>query len=137
VGVWASIVNYSLPTTQRRRTRTRGNLRRSAIPEEDLQLLRGAGVQHPEAEVTITISYSREYLGRAYPNIHPSQTVEHAVETLREAASQLQPSGFVRSGHRPGAYRASVVSMAELGVGQSICAMALTRTSTGEPTGGS
>ena len=43
--------------------------------------------------MTITISYSREYLGRAYPNIDPSQTVEHAVETLREAASQLQPAG--------------------------------------------
>jgi hypothetical protein len=67
-----------------------GNLRRSAIPEEDIQLLRAAGVQHPEAEITITISHSREFLARQYPNESPSQVARQGVDTLQQSASELR-----------------------------------------------
>src|SRR5207247_11331967 len=38
------------------------NLRRSVIPEEDIHFLRRAGVEDPEAEITIIMHYSREHL---------------------------------------------------------------------------
>ena len=36
-----------------------GELRRSAIPDEDVDLLRLAGVEEPEAEITVVIHYAR------------------------------------------------------------------------------
>src|SRR5262245_57216304 len=42
---------------------TFSNLRRSAIPDEDAHFLRRAGVDEPDAEITILIQYSRTRLG--------------------------------------------------------------------------
>src|SRR6266849_5173051 len=42
---------------------TFANLRRSVIPDEDLLFLRHAGVEDPDAEITIIIHYSRKRVG--------------------------------------------------------------------------
>jgi hypothetical protein len=65
------------------------NLRRSAIPDEDVELLRHAGVDDPEAMITIIIHYSRKHVGG--PNTRPSHIVERANNGLREAADMLSP----------------------------------------------
>jgi len=66
------------------------NLRRSAIPDEDVELLRHAGVEDPEAFITIIIHYSRRHVGNS--NNRPSSVVERAHEGLHRAADMLSPS---------------------------------------------
>jgi len=39
------------------------NLRRSAIPDEDVQFLYRAGIENPELEITITIEYGKRRIG--------------------------------------------------------------------------
>lgn len=63
------------------------NLRRSAIPDEDVELLRHAGVDDPEAMITIIIHYSRKHVGGS--DTRPSQIVERAQNELRQAADIL------------------------------------------------
>lgn len=63
------------------------NLRRSAIPDEDAELLRHAGIDDPEAMMTIIIHYSRKHVGG--PNTRPSQIAERAHDGLRQAADML------------------------------------------------
>jgi hypothetical protein len=60
------------------------NLRRSAIPEEDAHLLRHAGVEDADAEVTILIHYARTHVGG--PNSSPSSIAQLAGAELKRAA---------------------------------------------------
>lgn len=62
-------------------------LRRSAIPDEDVELLRLTGVDDPEAEITIIIHYTRKRVGTA--DTRPSQIAERAHEELQHAAKVL------------------------------------------------
>lgn len=65
------------------------NFRRSAIPDEDVELLSHAGVEDPEAFMTIVIHYSRKHVGNS--NSRPSAVVQRAHEGLRHAADMLSP----------------------------------------------
>jgi len=66
---------------------TFANLRRSVIPAEDVQLLRHAGIEDPEAEITLIIHYSRKRLGHS--EARPSETVRQAQEELKRAADRV------------------------------------------------
>ena len=67
---------------------TFGNLRHSVIPPEDAELLRHAGVEHPDAEITLIIHYSRRcFSGRQ--EITPSETAHRAEEELKRAGERL------------------------------------------------
>jgi len=67
---------------------TFGNLRRSAIPPEDSVLLRRAGVEHPEAEITLIIQYSRRrFSGRQ--EVPPSEMAHRAQDELKRGAMDL------------------------------------------------
>ena len=66
---------------------TFAELRRSVIPVEDDRLLQGAGVDDPEAEITILIQYARKRLG--HRDVRPSETVEGAREELKRAAERI------------------------------------------------
>jgi hypothetical protein len=67
---------------------TFGNLRQSVIPPEDAELLRNAGVEHPEAEITLVIHYSRRcFLGRQETT--PSETAHRAQGELKRAGERL------------------------------------------------
>jgi hypothetical protein len=66
---------------------TFAEFRRSVIPEEDVYLLRRAGVEDPDAEITLLIQYVRRRLpGREGS---PSDLVKHAEEELKRAAEGL------------------------------------------------
>lgn len=43
---------------------TFGQLRRSAIPDQDVELLQGSGISDPEAEIAIIINHARQRFGR-------------------------------------------------------------------------
>ena len=64
------------------------NLRRSVIPEEDVYLLRHAGVEDPDAEITILIHYARTHVGRS--DSSPSSIARQAQAELKHAAGRLQ-----------------------------------------------
>jgi hypothetical protein len=66
---------------------TFGELRRSVIPELDVRLLREAGVDDAEAEITILIQCARKRLGNR--DATPSAQVEKASEELHYAAKHL------------------------------------------------
>ena len=66
---------------------TFGELRRSAIPDEDVRFLAQAGVRDPETEITIIIHYARRRLGR--PNARPSASIQGAQLELNRAADEL------------------------------------------------
>jgi hypothetical protein len=77
---------------------TFAELRRNVIPEEDARLLRGAGVDDPEAEITLLIHYARKRLGHG--EIRPSEAVERVGEEVKRATERIvflsnQPSGSV------------------------------------------
>ena len=55
------------------------NLRRSAIPPEDAQLLARCGVEEPEAEITLLIAYCRQQLDQ---DLRLSQLEEDAKSAL-------------------------------------------------------
>jgi hypothetical protein len=63
------------------------NLRRSAVPNEDLEFLREAGVADPEAELTVLIHYARKHVGNA--DTRPGAVLESAGKQLERAASML------------------------------------------------
>jgi hypothetical protein len=79
---------------------TFGELRRSAIPAEDVRFLRDAGVSDPEAEVTLLIHYSRRRFGEKQAEIAPSEIAHRAQEELRSAGSRLQEIGPENSSSR-------------------------------------
>lgn len=63
------------------------NLNRDVIPDEDIELLRQAGVREPEAEVTIAIQYARR-LGKSQ-DLTPSRALEQAAQRMKEVVSTL------------------------------------------------
>jgi hypothetical protein len=66
-----------------------GQLRRSAIPEADIQFLRDAGVENPDAEITLLIYYARTRYRDRSPEIIPSEIAHRAQDELRHAANRL------------------------------------------------
>ena len=66
---------------------TFAELRRNAIPDEDVGLLRAVGVDDPEAEITILIYYARKRLGHREAN--PSAIAEQARDELKRAAERI------------------------------------------------
>jgi hypothetical protein len=64
------------------------NLRRSAIPDEDIDMLRAAGVDDPEAEILLIIHYCRTHLGQGRPN--RNLDVLDAVQLAKEAEPALK-----------------------------------------------
>lgn len=70
------------------------NLRRSAIPDEDIEILRAAGVDDPEAEILLIIHYCRTHLGqdRYSRNLNvpdPVEVAKKAEPLLEQAAKQI------------------------------------------------
>jgi hypothetical protein len=66
---------------------TFGQLRRSAIPEDDTRLLARAGARDAETEITITIRYARQRVWRG--DFLPSVVASKAVSELKRAADRL------------------------------------------------
>jgi hypothetical protein len=66
---------------------TFAELRRNAIPDEDVRLLQGAGVDDPEAEITILIHYARKRLG--HREATPSALAEKARDELKRAPERV------------------------------------------------
>jgi hypothetical protein len=73
------------------------NLRMSAVPSEDLDMLRRAGVEDPEAEVTIlihkarTLSFPSEARTLSFPSEEsPSEALERAPRRLGEIGEEMQ-----------------------------------------------
>jgi hypothetical protein len=64
------------------------NLRRSVIPEEDAYLLRYAGVEDADAEMTILIHYARNHVGRQ--DSSPSSIAHEAQTELKHAAARVE-----------------------------------------------
>lgn len=75
------------------------NLRRSAIPDEDLAFMRDAGIRDPEGEMTIVIHYSRAHVGRA--QTRPRAVLESVDTHLERAAAALDQSAETPTGRRP------------------------------------
>jgi hypothetical protein len=65
------------------------NLSRELIPDEDIALLHRAGVEEPEAEVTIVIQELRQ--SARSRDIRASSVLREASKKLEEAAKQLSP----------------------------------------------
>lgn len=64
------------------------NLRQSVIPAEDVELLRRAGVENPDAEITLIIHYSRgHFSGRQETN--PSEIAHRGQDELKRAGERL------------------------------------------------
>jgi hypothetical protein len=63
------------------------NLPRTAIPREDLDLLRRAGVEDPEAELTLMLYRARDF---AAANEIPSEVVLQAGEILKRQGGQMR-----------------------------------------------
>ncbi|MDP2896962.1 MAG: hypothetical protein Q8Q12_10465 [bacterium] len=68
-----------------------GGLRRSAIPDVDLEYLRLAGFDQPDAEVVLIIRYARDELVTS--KRIPSQTVARAREELQRVGKALKSTG--------------------------------------------
>jgi hypothetical protein len=66
---------------------TFAELRRNAIPDEDVRLLRDAGVDDPEAEITVLIHYARKRLG--HREATPSAIAEEARDELKRAPERI------------------------------------------------
>lgn len=77
------------------------NLRRSVIPEEDAYLLRQAGVEDADAEITILIHYCRAHVGRG--DASPSSIAQQAQAELKRAAGRIEQ---LASGAEPAAQAA-------------------------------
>jgi hypothetical protein len=74
---------------------TFGELRRSVIPDEDIHLLRRAGVDDPEAEIRIIIEHARFHLGfrstRLPESAHSASEIAHSAQVeLNMAAKDLE-----------------------------------------------
>ena len=69
------------------------NLRRSAIPAEDVDLLRDAGVRDPEAEITILIRYTQRHVGRH--GTRPADVLASANDRIPARGGSLSESSNV------------------------------------------
>lgn len=67
------------------------NLRTSAIPAEDREILRRAGVDDPEAEITLIVAYTRRHVDKY--DSRPSTIATTAEENLKRIAERLQQMG--------------------------------------------
>jgi hypothetical protein len=65
------------------------NLRRSAIPKEEPDLLSRCGVEDPEAEITLLIHKARSVAPLASENT-PSETLAEAAQVLRTTGVRMQ-----------------------------------------------
>jgi hypothetical protein len=63
------------------------NLRRSAVPPEDLEFLRESGVDYPEEEITILIHYARKNIGNG--KVRPRRVMSDANTEIQRAANML------------------------------------------------
>jgi len=66
-----------------------GNLRQSVIPDHDRSLLRDAGIRDPDAEITLTIHYSRRHIATQRFNVSPTEAVRQAPKRMEEAGDEL------------------------------------------------
>ncbi len=66
-----------------------GNLRPSVIPAEDRALLHDAGIRDADAEITLTIQYSRRHLATLRQNVSPSEAVRQVPEQVERAGKEL------------------------------------------------
>ncbi len=64
------------------------NLRHSAIPPEDVELLRRTGIDNPEAEITLIIRYAQRHIGRSH-NSPPTEIARQAQPEIKRAAEQI------------------------------------------------
>jgi hypothetical protein len=64
------------------------NLRRSAIPDESVELLYRAGIPNPELELIITIEYARRRLGSSREGL--SRDLRNTVPVDRELVDRLE-----------------------------------------------
>jgi hypothetical protein len=65
------------------------NLRRTAIPNEDLALLQRCGVEDPEAEITLLIHTARAF---AFTKLSPSEAMHRAAERLFKEGRDMENS---------------------------------------------
>ncbi len=66
-------------------------VRISALPPEDVELLQSAGHKHPDAELILITEYSRRHLGYdRYQERLPSQVIEDAPEAVKRAIKHLE-----------------------------------------------
>ena len=63
------------------------NLRRPAIPSDDLDLFRRGGIEDPEAELTILLYRAREF---ALAGKIPSEVLQEAPEVLKKQGERMQ-----------------------------------------------
>jgi predicted signal transduction protein with EAL and GGDEF domain len=73
------------------------NLRRSAIPEEDREILRRAGVEDPEAEISPIVHCMRHHVGTR--DTRASTIATTAEEELKRIAERLQQMGEATEDH--------------------------------------
>src|SRR5262249_35276052 len=70
---------------------TFGELRRSAIPEEDVDLLFRSGVNNPEEEIKLVIQYARYRISRFHAHEpYPSKYASDAQPNLNRAADRVE-----------------------------------------------
>lgn len=65
------------------------NLRPSVIPAEDRALLHDAGIRDADAEITLTIQYSRRHLTTSHQNVSPTEAVRQVPEQVERAGKEL------------------------------------------------
>lgn len=70
-----------------------GNLRMSAIPNEDIELLQRTGHSDPRAEIILLIHYARNHLANRQRDISLSDAIHEAPELIREAGIRLERPG--------------------------------------------
>src|SRR5439155_9258769 len=63
------------------------NLRRSAIPTDDLRIFRRSSIEDPEAEMALLLYHARDF---ASAGQSPSETLEQAAEVLRRKGEQMK-----------------------------------------------
>jgi hypothetical protein len=75
------------------------NLRKSAIPNEDLELLRQAGFRHPDAELALSIQSAKANFTQ--DTALPSEMLKQAVDELKEASKALKEIANKREKPKP------------------------------------
>jgi hypothetical protein len=70
------------------------NLRPSAIPTEDFEFLRRAGIQNPEIAITVAIEYGQRHI--ADSKERPSDIVSQAVKDLRKQVDEFEKNSWLQ-----------------------------------------
>jgi hypothetical protein len=78
---------------------TLGGLRRTAIPHEDMDLLRRAGVSDPDGEIAIVIAYTRSRFHNSPRS--PSKVAFEAQPELNRAADVLEGLSSAKGSKSP------------------------------------